>query len=131
MRQYHKRLSSKLRRYKELKGCEYCGFNADGLALDFAHVNPSDKSYEITKSGPCGSGMGKMVSRITVGKDRIKNKQRWTELKEEIKKCRVLCKNCHVVETYKNKEMHNGHNTYKERQGIVKEPVCTLEEFMV
>jgi len=129
MKPYHKRLSAKLRRYKELKGCEYCGYNANGLALDFAHIDPSNKSYEITKSGPCGSGMGKMVSRITIGKDKVKNKQRWKELKEEIRKCRVLCKNCHVVETYENKEMHNSHNTYRDRQGIEKEAISDLTAF--
>jgi len=129
MKPYHKRLSAKLRRYKELKGCEYCGYNANGLALDFAHIDPSNKSYEITKSGPCGSGMGKMVGRITIGKDKIKNRQRWKELKEEIRKCRVLCKNCHVVETYENKEMHNSHNTYRDRQGIEKEIISDLTAF--
>jgi len=129
MKPYHKRLSAKLRRYKELNGCEYCGYNANGLALDFAHIDPSNKSYEITKSGPCGSGMGKMVSRITIGKDKVKNKQRWKELKEEIRKCRVLCKNCHVVETYENKEMHNSHNTYRDRQGIEKEVISDLTAF--
>ena len=130
MEKYQKRLSAKLRRYKELKGCEYCGWNKHGIALDFAHIDPSNKSYEITKSGPCGSGMGKMVSRVTTGKDKVKNRQRWKELKEEIRKCRVLCKNCHVVETYNNKEMHNSHNTYKERQGIEPTIVASLEAFM-
>ena len=126
---YQKRLTVKLRRYKELKGCEYCGWNKNGLALDFAHIDPSNKSIHITKHGPCGSGMGKMIGRITkYGSDT--HKQRWKELKEEIRKCRVLCKNCHVVETYNNKEMHNSHNTYKERQGIEPTIVASLEAFM-
>lgn len=116
MLNFHKRLSSKLRYYKQLKGCEYCGYNANGLALDFAHIDASTKSYHITKSGPCGSGMGKMITRITTGKNKERNKQRWQELKEEIRKCKVLCKNCHVVETYESKEMHNSHATFRKRQ---------------
>ena len=116
MKNYHKRVSKKLRTYKRLRGCENCGYNENGLALDFAHRNPEKKSYYIYKDGPTGSGMGKMVSRLTVGKNKERNLQRWRELKEEIRKCKVLCKNCHVIETYKNKEMHNGHKMWKVRQ---------------
>ena len=113
---YKKKVAARLRRYKELQGCAYCGYNKNGLALDFAHKDPSNKSREITKSGPCGSGMGKMISRLTVGKNKELNKQRRKELFEEIRKCIVLCKNCHVVETYNNKEMHNSYNTYLSRK---------------
>ena len=113
---YKKKVAARLRRYKELVGCAYCGYNKNGLALDFAHKDPSNKSREITKSGPCGSGMGKMIGRLTVGKDKDLNKQRRKELFEEIRKCIVLCKNCHVVETYNNKEMHNSYNTYLSRK---------------
>lgn len=116
MKNYHKRVSKKLRKYKQMRGCEVCGFNENGLALDFAHRDPSEKSYYIYKDGPTGSGMGKLVSRLTVGKDKEKNRQRWNDLKKEIRKCKVLCKNCHVVETYTNKEMHNGHKMWKTRQ---------------
>jgi hypothetical protein len=51
------------------------------------------------------------------------------ELKDEIKKCKVLCKNCHVIETYNSREMHEGHSLWKQRQGIVEEPTASLEAF--
>lgn len=116
LRNYHQRVTKKLRSYKKLRGCENCGYNENGLALDFAHRNPAEKSYYIYKDGPTGSGMGKMVGRLTKGKNKEKNRLRWKELKEEIRKCKVLCKNCHVIETYKNREMHNGHKMWKTRQ---------------
>lgn len=122
MKSYHKRVSAKLRHYKKLKGCENCGYNENGLALDFAHKDPTEKSYYIYKDGPTGSGMGKLVSRLTIGINIAKNKQRWIELKQEIRKCKVLCKNCHVVETYTNKEMHNGHKMWKSRRTNYIEP---------
>ena len=37
-------------------------------------------------------------------------------IKKHLSNCQVLCKNCHVVETYKNKEMHNSHKMWKVRQ---------------
>ena len=116
VKNYHKRVFKKLRVYKKYRGCENCGYNENGLALDFAHINPEKKSYYIYKDGPTGSGMSKMVSRLTHGKDKEKNRLRWKELKQEIRKCKILCKNCHVIETYKNKEMHNSHEMWKVRQ---------------
>jgi hypothetical protein len=116
LKDYKKRVSKKLRAYKKLRGCEICGYNTDGLALDFAHIDPSKKSFYMYKDGPTGSGMSKMISRLTFGSNKEKNRLRWKELKEEIRKCKVLCKNCHVVETYRNKEMHNSHKMWKVRQ---------------
>lgn len=116
-----------LSKYKIDKGCEKCGFNKYALALDFAHIDPSQKSVEITKHGPCGSGIGKLVGRIST-KDPVKNRRYLKELIEEIRKCKVLCKNCHVEETFKNREMHNSWKTYKERQKKSEE-ITSLERF--
>lgn len=118
-----------LSKYKVTKGCMNCGFNKYALALDFAHIDPSEKSIEITKHGPCGSGIGKLVGRISI-KDPIKNRRYLKELIEEIRKCKVLCKNCHVEETFKNKEMHNSWKTYKDRQKKSEE-ISSLERFFV
>ena len=68
-----------LSKYKVTKGCMNCGFNKYALALDFAHIDPSEKSIEITKHGPCGSGIGKLVGRISI-KDPIKNRRYLKEL---------------------------------------------------
>jgi len=58
----------------ELK-CERCGFSHPA-ALDFHHKDPSKKSFGIS-------------ANKHVGKEKIL---------EEIKKCEVLCSNCHRIE---------------------------------
>lgn len=68
-------------KYKELKGCSICGYNFSSYALDFDHLKPSEKSFTIARS-----------LNYT-----LKN------LMAEIRKCRVLCANCHRVETFVNK----------------------------
>jgi 5-methylcytosine-specific restriction endonuclease McrA len=122
-----KRRQHWLSKYKIIKGCSICGYNDYALALDFAHINPSEKSIEITKHGPCGSGIGKMYCRISI-KDKMKNRQYLKELMDEIRKCKILCKNCHVKETFTNREMHNNWNTFQNRKKNV-ELISSLEGF--
>ena len=107
MMDYKKRITLKLRYYKIMKGCEVCGYNQHGVALDFAHIDPTQKSIHMWGGRKRGSGMGDLVKRVTTYGTQL-NKERWVELKEEIRKCRVLCKNCHYIETYENKEVENG-----------------------
>jgi NMD protein affecting ribosome stability and mRNA decay len=57
---------------KELK-CEQCGFNHPA-ALDFHHIDPSQKKFGISS-----------------------NKHNKEEILDEIKKCKVLCSNCHRI----------------------------------
>ena len=120
MADYKKRLTRKLWYYKKLKGCIECGYNKHGLALDFAHIDPTQKSPWMYKNGPVGSGMGALVSRIPKYGSKF-HRERMSELKEEIRKCKVLCKNCHVIETYNSREMHEGHSLWKQRQFIKEE----------
>lgn len=54
--------------------CEECGFNHPA-ALDFHHIDPKNKKFGIAF-----------------------NKHNKKEVLEEIKKCRVLCANCHRIE---------------------------------
>jgi len=106
MSEYTKRITVKLRHYKKMKGCETCGYNESGVALDFAHIDPTQKSKHMCiwyNKKQAGSGMIRLVERVTVYGSKT-NRERWRELKEEIRKCRVLCKNCHYVETYNNNE---------------------------
>jgi hypothetical protein len=58
---------------KELK-CEICNFSHPA-ALDFHHIDPTQKKFTISP-----------------------NKHNKKEVLEEIKKCRVLCSNCHRIE---------------------------------
>ena len=93
-----------LRKIKTSKGCEVCGYNESPLALDFAHINPIDKHIAmVMRSG--GNGMDNLYSRICI-KDKEKNTLYLKELIAEVRKCEILCKNCHVIETYNNKEFN-------------------------
>lgn len=68
---YNQRL--KINEYKEKIGCNQCGFNKCGVALDFHHKNRSTKVANI----------GYLVNR------------KWETIQMEIDKCEVLCGNCH------------------------------------
>jgi 5-methylcytosine-specific restriction endonuclease McrA len=63
------------------KGCLYCGYKAHAVALDFDHLDPTIKEFNISQN------------YITAP---LKN------LIKEIKKCQVLCANCHRVKTKKD-----------------------------
>ena len=81
-----------VQKYKVLKGCSICGFNRHYSALDFDHINRSKKKCNISRlvSDTCS----------------------WETVVAEIKKCRVLCANCHRIKTYENKEYRNKDTKY-------------------
>lgn len=68
------------RRFKEqcveYKGgkCENCGYNKYIGAIEFHHMDPSQKDFSIANA------------RLTSFSDRVK---------EELDKCKILCANCH------------------------------------
>ena len=70
-------------RVKTLFGCSICGYNKNPVALHFHHIDPAEKTSD--------------VSRLT--------NSSWVKLKEEIRKCEVLCANCHAEVT--SKESHH------------------------
>ena len=57
--------------------CEECGYNKNYAALNFHHINPLDKSFAISEKS----------STVAIN-----------TLIEEIKKCAILCANCHAEE---------------------------------
>jgi len=67
--------------FKRTLKCTKCGFS-HVAALDFHHVNPKEKEHAVSKL--------------------ISNK-RFTTAIEEIKKCIVLCANCHRIHHYEEK----------------------------
>ena len=74
-----------LNQYKVKKGCAECGYDLYGCALDFDHLDRS------TKIAP--------VSRLALGSLK--------KLFTEIRKCQVLCRNCHQIKsTIEEKEIH-------------------------
>ena len=67
-----------VKRYKIKKGCEECGYKGHFAALHLDHLDPS-KKY---------SAVSQMQTHKLI------------RVKEEIRKCRVLCANCHAVHTH-------------------------------
>ena len=63
-------------------GCVKCGYNAHPAALDFNHLDPSSKSFNVAHA------INSLVSK--------------SKLMEEIGKCEILCANCHRIHTYDN-----------------------------
>jgi len=87
VRRDNKRLANKafVRRYKVMCKCADCGFKGHHSAYDLAHIDRATKDC-VSK------GRHRSSVDYDWGRKRLKN---------EIKKCRVLCANCHRVETYK------------------------------
>ena len=67
---------------KEYK-CEKCGYDNNTSALHFHHLDPTQKDFELAE-------ISKTTSINTL-RDRVT---------EEIKKCIILCSNCHMEEHY-------------------------------
>lgn len=63
-----------INRYKTFCGCRSCGYRAHAVSLDLHHRDPAIKKFNINNSAA-------LKSRAL--------------LKEEIRKCDVLCSNCH------------------------------------
>lgn len=79
----HKYLQKKkesVEKYKLQRGCQRCGYKVCAAALDFHHKNPKIKKTSL-------------------------NQAHWSptskKVRIELKKCILLCKNCHY-------EIHNG-----------------------
>lgn len=74
--QIEKRLKHKTKAVNYLGGrCKRCGFNEDIRMLNFHHLDPCDKKYDITKY-------------LYKGLEFIKS---------ELNKCVLLCYNCHLI----------------------------------
>ena len=65
--------------------CSVCGYD-DPIVLEFDHINPEEKVSSV--SGMLAKGYEM---------ERIKN---------EMRKCRILCANCHVRHTHKQNNSH-------------------------
>lgn len=78
-----RRYRNKLSAVNMLGGeCNRCGYNEHISALEFHHIDPNNKEFEI----------GDFINKS------------WDFIKEEIKKCELLCSNCHRVEHSKHDE---------------------------
>ena len=73
-------------RVKMFKGCAICGYKKHPAALHFNHIDPTKKVGNVSK---------------------LKS---WAKVKEEIRKCEVLCANCHAIKTVEEKHHLNEGN---------------------
>ena len=64
----------KMDAYKLEKGCQKCGYKKCAAALHFHHENPKEKDISVS---------------------RLMNR-RWDKILTEVKKCTILCANCHA-----------------------------------
>jgi len=82
--------------YKTSKGCCICGYNKSPRALCFDHLPEYNKS-EICKNGYSRGSYAGGMHRFYAAKYDPK------ELIDEIKKCRILCHNCHMENTFEQR----------------------------
>ena len=64
--------------------CEYCGYNKCPAALEFHHVDPTKKDFQISQ---------KDINGFSVTME---------TLKQEVDKCKLVCANCHAELHYLN-----------------------------
>lgn len=85
-----------LQKYKVAKGCEECGYNKCPTALHFDHRAPGSK-HSLTKAGlrktSVGGGMANLM-RASIPRE---------VLMAEVRKCGILCANCHSEKTWQEK----------------------------
>lgn len=72
-----------INKYKVMKGCQTCGYSLHPVALDFDHVDPATKRFNISHR----------TDRATL-----------KSLVAEIRRCVILCANCHRIKTLKEKQ---------------------------
>jgi 5-methylcytosine-specific restriction endonuclease McrA len=78
--------------FKLKDGCCQCGYKDHFAALDLDHIDPTTKNKSLTRS--------KDGKRRSIGFFSLS----WPDLKTEITKCQVLCKICHSIKTYEERQ---------------------------
>ena len=81
-RQYIRKL---INRWKEKLGCSWCKFKGRHYQLHLDHIDP--------------------FSKLKTGNSRAYEPS-WSikRIKQELKKCQILCANCHAEKTFNNKD---------------------------
>ena len=75
MKNRYKQKKSEIQDLKIGLKCAKCGYNKCGASLEFHHINPEEKDEKVARM--------------------MTNNYNLDIVKEEIKKCIVLCANCH------------------------------------
>ena len=76
----YRRNKAFIQRVKRLARCEECGYDAHPAALEFHHEESANKTFSVGSPGTSS------IERI----------------KKEIRKCRILCANCHNIEHHES-----------------------------
>ena len=113
-----------LHKYKCAKGCEICGWKPNekyielhngismGYAFAFDHIDQETK--HPTQAGRLGrKGMGAFTEKIVQNKKL--NRQHRRTLFTEIRKCRNVCHNCHMLIT--QSQTKNSQGMFQKRMG--------------
>lgn len=87
----------------DIKGgkCEICGYDKNISALEFHHVNPNDKLFNIDGRNISNKSMDSLI--------------------EEVNKCKLLCSNCHKELHYNHYEKNNAIKILNENADLIKE----------
>lgn len=75
MKNHYKQKKIEIQDLKKNCKCAKCGYDKCGAALEFHHINPEEKDGQIARM--------------------ISNNYTLEAVQNEIKKCIVLCSNCH------------------------------------
>ena len=81
-KEHTKKTKKYIKRVKLYFGCQVCGYKKCSDALQFDHLDVNSKLREISRMSSCG----------------------FKKLKDEMRKCRVLCANCHAEHTQSQRE---------------------------
>lgn len=86
--------------------CEICGYNKNMAALEFHHVNPNEKEFELDK---------RSLSNNSI-----------QTLRNELEKCIVVCANCHREIHHKDSEMSLIRENLENERQILSEKVLDV-----
>ena len=73
-------ITDRVDRVKRFKGCSECGYKKNPVALQFHHVDSTTKIDNVSSM-------------------RRSSYAQWGRIKTEMRKCVVVCANCHSIET--------------------------------
>jgi hypothetical protein len=101
-RQYkHRAFKNLLLSYKKIFNCELCGYHKCEAALEFHHINSSEKELQISKITCLYKSIEEFPKSIL----------------NELDKCQVLCSNCHQIQ-HTNLEKYNLYKNKIEEKSI-------------
>jgi ribosomal protein L30E/predicted transcriptional regulator len=107
----YSKVKIKMLEYKNTNCCFKCGYSKNNSALDFHHIDPNTKKFELSSFSNYTVNLPKRVT-------------------DELDKCIVLCSNCHREEHYDLKFYEDNKEYILEKSKHIKEiqPALDKEE---